>query len=63
MRWNKIIKSIQLIQNKAKKEGTGNKEQMGRTENKHEDGRFKANHISDYIKCERFTVWVANYGL
>lgn len=47
---NKIIKNTQLTQKKAKTEGKGNKEQMGQTENKQQDSRFKLNHVNNPIK-------------
>lgn len=34
----------------------GNKEQMGEIENKQQDGRYKPNHINDYIKCNGLNI-------
>ena len=63
MRSNKIIKNVQLIQKKAEKEGTGNKEQMGQIQNKYQDSRFESHRIKEYIKCKWCVGRVVNYGL
>ena len=57
----KIKWSTQFIWNVAENEEKGDKKQMGQVENKSENGRFKSNHINNWLNTEQQTPHQKNH--